>query len=215
MAKVICNIGESRSGKTTSCRNLDPTTTYYIDADRKGLSWKGWRKQYNAENKNYLCVDDPKTINGYMTAISEKCPKIKTIVIDTINNIMNGDEQRRRKEKGYDKWADLAANIWDMVDMAYLLRDDLSIIFIAHTQTERDESGFEFTHIKTNGKKLEKIVLESKLTTVLLAKCINGEYVFETHSNNSTAKSPMGLFEADTIPNDITAVIKALEEYEN
>ena len=215
MAKVICIMGESGSGKTTSCRNLDPTTTYYIDADRKGLSWKGWRKQYNTENKNYLCVDDPKTINGYITAISEKCPKIKTIVIDTINNIMNGDEQRRRKEKGYDKWADLAANIWDMVDMAYLLRDDLSIIFIAHTQTERDESGFEFTHIKTNGKKLEKIVLESKLTTVLLAKLHNCEYVFETHSNNSTAKSPMGLFETDTIPNDITEVIKALEEYEN
>ena len=77
MAKVICIMGESGSGKTTSCRNLDPTTTYYIDADRKGLSWKGWRKQYNTENKNYLCVDDPKTINGYMTAISEKCPKIK------------------------------------------------------------------------------------------------------------------------------------------
>ena len=215
MAKVICIMVEYCSGKTTSCRNLDPMTTYYIDADRKGLSWKGWRKQYNTENKNYLCVDDPKTINGYITAISEKCPKIKTIVIDTINNIMNGDEQRRRKEKGYDKWADLAANIWDMVDMAYLLRDDLSIIFIAHTQTERDESGFEFTHIKTNGKKLEKIVLESKLTTVLLAKCHNGEYDFETHSNNSTAKSPMGLFETDTIPNDITEVIKALEEYEN
>ena len=40
MAKVICIMGESGSGKTTSCRNLDPTTTYYIDADRKGLSGK-------------------------------------------------------------------------------------------------------------------------------------------------------------------------------
>ena len=215
MAKVICIMGESGSGKTTSCRNLDPNTTYYIDADRKGLSWKGWRKQYNAENKNYLCIDDPAKITAYILAIAEKCPKVKTIVIDTINNIMNGDEQRRRKEKGYDKWADLAGSIWEMVDMAYPLRDDLTILFIAHTQTERDESGFEFTHIKTNGKKLEKIVLESKLTTVLLAKCDNGEYVFETHSNHSTAKSPMGLFEEDTIPNDITAVIKALEEYEN
>ena len=45
MAKVIGIIGESGSGKTTSCRNLDPKTTYYIDCDKKGLSWKGWRKQ--------------------------------------------------------------------------------------------------------------------------------------------------------------------------
>ena len=62
MAKVICIMGESGSGKTTSCRNLDPASTYYIDADRKGLSWKGWKKQYNTKNKNYLCVDDPHII---------------------------------------------------------------------------------------------------------------------------------------------------------
>ena len=56
MSKVICIAGESGSGKTTSMRNLDPKSTYYIDADKKGLSWKGWRKQYNKENKNYLRV---------------------------------------------------------------------------------------------------------------------------------------------------------------
>ena len=39
--------------------------------------------------------------------------------------------------------------------------------------------------------------------------------MFETHAKNSTAKSPMGLFEQDEIPNDITEVIKALEAYEN
>jgi hypothetical protein len=101
-----------------------------------------------------------------------------------------------------------------MIDMAYLLRDDLTVVFVAHTQTERTEDGFVFTKIKTSGKKLDKICLESKFTTVLIAKCIDGEFVFETHSKNSTAKSPMGLFETDTIPNDIKTVIEALEEFE-
>ena len=53
MARVICIAGESGSGKTTSMRNLDPKTTYYIDADKKGLSWKGWRNQYNTQNNNH------------------------------------------------------------------------------------------------------------------------------------------------------------------
>lgn len=44
MSKVICIAGESGSGKTTSMRNLDPQSTYYIDADKKGLSWKGMEK---------------------------------------------------------------------------------------------------------------------------------------------------------------------------
>ena len=113
------------------------------------------------------------------------------------------------------KTVEEAQCVWDIVDMAYTLRDDLTIIFVAHTQTGRDDSGYLFTRIKTSGKKLDKICLESKFTTVLIAKCINGEYVFETHANNSTAKSPMGLFNTDTIPNDITSVIKVLEEYEN
>ena len=45
MANIIGIMGESGSGKTTSMRNLDPKTTYYIDCDKKGLSWRGWEKQ--------------------------------------------------------------------------------------------------------------------------------------------------------------------------
>lgn len=138
---------------------------------------------------------------------------IKTVVIDTINGIMVGDEMRRCKEKGYDKWVDLAQCIWDIVEVSYKLREDLTIIFVAHTQTERDDSGFQFTRIKTSGKKLDKICLESKFTTVLMAKCSGGKYLFETQSNNSTAKTPMGAFTEKEIPNDITEVIKALEEF--
>ena len=214
MAQVICLMGESGSGKTTSMRSLDPDSTYYIDSDKKGLSWKGWKKQYNTERKNYFCCDEPDRVKGKLAAISERCPKIKTIVIDTIGSIMVADEMRRSREKGFDKWLDLATCIWDIVDMAYLLRDDLTVIFVAHTQTERTEDGYIFTKIKTSGKKLDKICLESKFTTVLIAKCIDGNFVFETRSKNSTAKTPMGLFDTDTIPNDIKTVIEALEEFE-
>ena len=56
-------------------------------------------------------------------------------------------------------------------------------------------------------------MLESKFTTVLLSKCVEGRYLFETQANNSTAKSPMGAFESFEIENDIVQVIKALEEF--
>jgi len=93
------------------------------------------------------------------------------------------------------------------------MRDDLTVVFVAHTQTDRDDNGYLFTRIKTSGRKLDKITLESKFTTVLIAKCVDGNYVFETQANNSTAKSPMGLFETREIPNDIAEVIKALNEF--
>ena len=213
MAKVICIAGESGSGKTTSMRNLDPATTYYIDADKKGLSWKGWRNQYNTEKKNYLKCDDVNIVRNYINSVAEKCPKIKVIVVDTINGLMVADEMRRSKEKGYDKWVDLATGVLDLIVNCYDYRDDLTIVFTAHTQTETDESGYRFTRIQTSGKKLNKIVLESKFTTVLLAKCVDGKYLFETQANNSTAKSPMGAFDDFEIENDIVKVIDALKDF--
>lgn len=213
MAKVICVAGESGSGKTTSMRNLNPDTTYYIDCDRKGLSWKGWRKQYNKERKNYLSSDNIDFVKKCLIGVANTREEIKVVVIDTIGNLMIADEMRRMKEKGYDKWQDLAQNIWELVDISNDLRDDLIVIYVAHTQTEHDESGFMFTKIKTNGRKLEKINLESKFTTVLIAKCVEGRYFFETHANNSTAKTPLGAFEENEADNDIAEIIKVLEEF--
>lgn len=216
MSLVICIAGESGSGKTTSLRNLDPTTTFIIDSDRKGLSWRGWKKQYNKEQCNYIQTSDIEKISKMIRRIEmeEKFKHVKTLVIDTLNTIMVDDEMKRSKEKGYDKWVDLAACIWDLIASVNLLREDLTVVCLAHTQTERDESGYMFTRIKTNGKKLDKLCLESKFTTVLLAKCVNGKYVFETNSKNSTAKSPMGAFENFEIENDIAKVIETLRTYE-
>jgi hypothetical protein len=194
-------------------RSLDPKTTYYIDADGKGLSWKGWRSQYNSENKNYKQTSDAHKIGEILNGISEKCPDIKTVVVDTLNSIMVDDEFARMKEKNFDKWSDLAFSVYGLIDSSHKLRDGLTVIFVGHTQTEYDDSGFRFTRMKTNGKKLDKIVLESKFTTVLLAKGNKGKYVFETQANDSTAKAPMGAFEDAEVPNDMAAVLAALVDY--
>jgi RecA/RadA recombinase len=215
MSKVIGIMGESGSGKTTSMRNLDPKTTFYIDCDKKGLSWPGWRKQYNAENKNYICTDFVQTVAQTIGIIAKKedYSHVKTVVIDTLNGLMVADEVRRMKEKGYDKWIDLAQCVWELLDSLYGFRADLTFLVVCHSQTQKEDDGYTFTRIKTSGKKLDKLSVESKLTTVLHAMCIDGRYVFKTHADNSTAKTPFGAFEEDEIENDITKVIKALEEY--
>ena len=203
-------IGASGSGKTTSLEKLDHKQTFYIDADGKGLSWKGWRQQYNKENKNYFRCDSPEQIFSLMQQIDEKQKQIKFLVIDTLNGCMVADEMRRSKEKTYDKWTDLAQSVYGIVDYSNKMRDDLTVILIGHTQTSDDG----FTCMLTNGRKLNKICLESKMTTVLLSRINdNGEYVFETRAKNSTAKTPRGAFDADEIPNDITLVIDALKDF--
>lgn len=215
MAKVIGVIGESGSGKTTAMRTLDPKTTFYLDCDMKGLSWKGWRDQYNVRKLNYWKTDLVGAVQTMLDKISteDKFKHIKVVVIDTLNGLMVADEVRRMKEKNYDKWVDLAQCIWGLLDQCYKLRDDLTVILVCHSQTQKEDDGYTFTRIKTSGKKLDKLCIESKLTTVLLAEAKDGEYIFHTHANNSTAKTPMGAFEEDEIPNDMAAVLEALKEY--
>lgn len=213
--KAICIMGESGSGKTTSMRNLNPETTMYVDCDKKGLSWKGWRNDFSGDKKNYIQTDFPQVALQILQKVdkSEQYKHINVIVFDTINGLMVADEMRRMKEKNYDKWMDLAASIYNLIDYALTVREDLTPIFIAHTQTDHDDNGFMFTRIKTSGRKLDKITLESKFSTVLLSKVLDGKYVFETQSDNSTAKSPMGAFEEKDIPNDIAAVLEALKDF--
>lgn len=215
MSRVICIAGESGTGKTTSMRNLDPETTFYIDCDKKGLSWKGWKSQFNGDKKNYLVTDFPSVALTALKKLDkeEDFKKIKVCVVDTLNGLMVADEMRRAKEKGYDKWQDLAQSIYGLVDYSLIMRDDITVVFIAHTQTDHDDNGYMFTRIKTSGRKLDKITLESKFSTVLISKCVDGRYVFETQADNSTAKSPMGAFESKEIDNDIVNVIAALEEF--
>lgn len=215
MSKVIGIMGESGSGKTTSMRNLPPKETFYIDCDGKGLSWKGWRNQYNEDKHNYWKTDIPETVRILLDKINtqDNMKHIKYVVIDTLNGIMVADEVRRMREKGYDKWMDLAQCIWGLLDHLYTLRDDLTIFVICHSQTQKEDDGYTFTRIKTSGKKLDKLNVESKLTTVLLAEVKDGRHIFHTKADKSTAKTPLGAFEEDEIDNDITLVIKALEEY--
>ena len=213
MAKLIGIMGESGAGKTTSLITLDPAITYIIDSDKKGLSWKGWKQQYSIENKNYMAIDDPLAVRSLCTNINEKAKHIKVLVIDTLNGIMVADEMRRSKEKGFDKWQDLAQCVWGTVDDALKFREDLTVIFICHCQTDMNDAGYMWTRIKTSGKKLDKICLESKFNTVLLAKVVDGKHIFETQSNFSTAKSPLGAFESMEIDNNMADVLKALEEF--
>jgi hypothetical protein len=211
-------MGESGSGKTTAMRNLPPEQTFYLDCDKKGLNWKGWRKAYNTENKNYVATDAFSAALSLMDRIDKEkqFQHIKYLVIDTLNGLMVAEEMRILAMQGGDKrsaWTDLAQNGWALINKALTLRKDLTVIILCHSETISDDNGIVKTRIKTNGRKLEKLVLESKMTTVVWAVRQDGKYKFILSADGSTCKVPMGAFQTDEIDNDIMLVIKALEDY--
>lgn len=218
MSKVIGVMGESGGGKTTSLRNLPPQETMYCDCDRKGLNWKGWKKQYSTDNKNYVSTDLFSNVSKMMDRVNteEQFKHIKYLVIDTLNALMVAEEMRILAMQSGDKrsaWSDLAQNGWAIINKALTLRDDLTVIILCHSETISDDNGIIRTRIKTNGRKLEKLVLESKMTTVIWAVRQNDKYKFILSADGSTCKVPLGAFQESEIENDIMLVIKALEDY--
>ena len=218
MSKVIGCMGESGAGKTTAMRNLPPDETFYLDCDKKGLNWKGWRNQYSVEKRNYYSSDSFTIVSNILDKIDkqEDFKNIKYVVIDTINGMMVAEEMRILAMQSGDKrsaWSDLAQNGWALINKCLTLRDDLTVIILCHSETISDDNGVIRTRIKTNGRKLEKLVLESKMTTVVWAVRQDGNYKFILSADGSTCKVPLGAFEADECENDIIIVLKALEEY--
>ena len=218
MAKVIGVMGESGSGKTTSLRNLPPDKTFIIDCDKKGENWKGWREQYSERKKNYWKSDSFSIVSGLLDKIEsdDQFKKVKYVVIDTINGMMVAEEMRILAMQSGDKrsaWSDLAQNGWSIVNKALAMREDLTVIILAHSETISDDNGIIRTRIKTNGRKLEKLVLESKMTTVIWAVRQDGKYKFILSADGSTCKVPLGAFSQDECDNDIMIVIDALKDY--
>ena len=226
MSKVIGVMGESGSGKTTAMRNLPKDETFYIDSDKKGLNWRGWKNDFiNVSTEKpepnrgcYYRSDSFSAVSGALRKINESnnFKHIKYVVIDTINGLMVAEEMRILAMTSGDKrsaWTDLATNGWEIINLALTLREDLTVIILCHSETISDDNGIIRTRIKTNGRKLEKLVLESKMTTVVWSVRQDGKYKFILSADGSTCKVPLGAFESDECENDIMIVIKALEDY--
>ncbi len=218
MATTIGIVGKSGSGKSTSIKNCDPKSTFLINCDNKSLPFKGWKSKYSKEIGNYWASSKLQDIIEWVPKIADK-KHIGLLIVDTVNAIMLDDEMLKMKQKGYDKWADLAAGIYELIQVCNRVRDDLIIVLMFHSAEIRDENtGILERRILTNGRKLEKIQLETKLPIVLYTR-IDGKgddakFYFETKTNDSTGKSPYGMFETFLIENDLHKVVQAVKAYE-
>jgi hypothetical protein len=227
MSKAALILGEAGGGKSTSIRTLDPKETFLINSLGKDLPFKGSGKMYtywdkqNNPNGNMIKTTSSVAVLQWMDFISQKMPHIKHLVIDDNTHQSSMEFLRRIKENSWDKFNDIAANMVNIAQKAISLRDDLTV-YIMHHITETGDGITEDKKVKamTIGKLVDQKLssYESLFTVVLLAKKEKSdndrpEYFFLTQDADSTAKSPMGMFEDVRIPNDLALVSKAINSY--
>ncbi|KUZ66845.1 ATP-binding protein [Burkholderia ubonensis] len=209
MATVTFILGESGTGKSTSMENLDPAQTLLIQSIRKRLPFKSTKWGYlTRENTggNVLCMDDARKIIDAM-----RRTRRPIIVIDDAQYIMANAFMRRSEERGFDKFTEIGRDMWEIITAANDLPEHVRVYVLSHVETSDDGR----TKMKTIGKMLdEKICLEGMVTIVLKTDVLDHDYRFVTQNNGrTTCKSPKGMFESDSIPNDLAAVDNAICEF--
>lgn len=231
MANKILVLGQPGTGKTSAARNLDPKETFIVCPDEKALPFKGWKNNYKTtykedgkldlEKTNFYRTTSPQVVRSLVKAISDTKPEIKIIVIDTITSLMISELMKRIGEKGFEKFNDFAYDTYSIIKMIDGLRDDLTVIVLAHVEENYDSEGSLRVSFMVPGGKLlkEKIKVESMFTTVLFTevemKDNEPHYYFLTQNNGkNSCKSPDGMFDELRVDNDFKFVLDKIKQYE-
>ena len=201
MASIVMVIGQSGTGKSTSLRNFKQGECSVVNVSRKPMPFKC--------NIPVANVGDYKTIKELL-AKSES----PSIVIDDCSYLIVNSFMAKADIKGYDKFTELAKDFWELINFCINELPDYKIVyFLGHS--EKGDDGRE--HFKTVGRMLDNVcVLEGYCTVVLKTVVEDGNYYFSTKNNGyDTVKTPMGMFDADRIPNDLKAVDEQVRKYFN
>lgn len=224
MAEKVFILGESGTGKSTSLRNLDPSSTFILQCVNKRLPFKGWKSKYKMISKenpkgNLAFSNDYDHIAKQLGYIHHNRPEIKLVIIDDSHYLMTDDfmsrvTQKVSKGEGYERYNQIGYNFYSLIKLIEVLRDDLIVVFMAHTQVNEDGH----RSFKTVGKMLDNIIVLEGLATIILETSIKDKkYVFQTNKQDGTepCKSPMGMFEDLFMDNDLKIVIDKIREYDN
>lgn len=225
----VCIIGPSGVGKSTSLRNLDVESTYVINVQgkplpfKKGAEYKKVPEGQPPSSGNMYVTDDVPTILNVLNFISKDMPQIKTIVIDDWQYAAANEFMRKAEQKGYDKFTQIGKHIWELANAPASLRDDLTIVFLTHDEEVMDSAGVRKRKAKTVGKLVDNVVtLEGMFSIVLYADVETKEaggvkklwnHFVTQNVGDTTAKSPMGMFEQLKIDNDLSQVIAKINDY--
>ena len=229
MTNLICLAGQSNPGKSTSLRTLDPKSTFIISCTNKQLQIPGFRKKYTkVEIKDKKLIGNWYISNNYaqigkvLSAVNTTRPEIKVVVLDDINYLLSNETFENALDKGYTKFSVMAKNYYDLLADCQLLRDDLTVVVITHTENYGTDMDPQY-RMWTTGKMLtQQINLDGMFSYIIYSDRYIDDtddevhYRFKTRTDgNDTCRSVAGCFTEKYIEPDMKAVIDRINEFES
>lgn len=222
MAKTILIAGKTGTGKTSSIRTLNPKETLILRVINRTLPFK-FNGIYSRELKNMLSTPSYEDVLKAL-AWANKQDNIKNIVITDGTYIIRQEYFKKAQMTGYQKYTEFALHMQQILKAIQDLREDIKVFMEYHVENTVNDNGVTEYKPSTVGKLLDAQynILEN-IDIVLFAnpqyddrKITYGFITNRTLDRNGSeipAKSPMGMFDEEFIPNDLALVAKKIDEY--
>lgn len=226
MSNFAIILGDTGCGKSTSIKTLNPKETVIINVLGKRLPFKGSASMYNMEQKNLFKISEYTNLLNLLDTINEKALHIKNVIIDDAIYIMRSEFFDRSRERGFDKYNELADHFRKIIAKCSSLRDNINIFMLLHLEPVESDGSLIGYKAASVGKLLDKMYnpLESVSVTLFAQPKYSDKgiptYGFYTHKMKVDGvelpcKTPEGMFEEDFIPNDLGFVVNKMNEYYN
>lgn len=212
---IIGVVGPSGSGKTSSYKDMPMEETLIIDCERKGFPFQ------TSGIVNYVETATPMAVEQAINKIKANPGKIKYVILDSFYKYMEMQIlECKTTFKNYDIYNNYTARIREF--LKGLKQHKLIFILICVDEvvvaTDEENKTVSYRRIQTFGRELEaKLELEFLIVlfTSVRKKATGKEmdYMFLTNTDGiASAKSPAGMLPAMYVPNDLSAVVKALDK---
>ena len=191
-------IGKSGSGKSASLRNFKKEEVAIANVLGKPLPFKSDLEAPKVDDYNII-----------LKAIQNTDKKV--IVIDDANYLITNEFMNKSSVKGFDKYNEMGNNFFNLINGIKNIDGGKTVYLIMHEDVD-DEGNVK---PKTIGKLLDdKVNIQGMFTICIRAMYDNGNYIFRLKTNGQDCvKTPIGLFDEETIENDLKLVDEKIREY--
>lgn len=202
MSRLIFILGNPGTGKTASLRKLKKDEVGYVTASGKELPYK---------------ADFTPVVAKSIAEIKQAVAKSKKpiLVIDDINFAL---QHEISSQKDADQWAvyrKLKDDFYDLITFISEKPGDQNIYLMGHIETDQDK-----VTLRTAGKAISTGATPPEgFTNIVLEAVVDplDGFMFRVKTDGSGVKSPGFdddmMFEGETVPNDLSIVNKAINEY--
>ncbi len=225
-------LGRSGSGKTASLRNLDPSKTGIINADKQELIFP--TEGYNTlklesgapdiTKSNYVETGKPSSVIKTLQEW-DKRSDLETVVLDTLTHLITEYYITEALGKEYGGYKELGTNFWNILNIVRSMKKN--VIIFGHINTKFNDDGAKEVTLKSHGKMIDAFESESYFNVLIMAEVLKKEgelqYVFRTKPREvvEKMKAPVRFLKDGTIersleeyePNDVALILQKLNSF--